>query len=37
MIFSLHHVINSLAEVLSKGYPEYPVYDSPNQGLLQNR
>ena len=31
MIFSLHHVINSLAELLSEGYPEYPVYDSPNQ------
>ena len=31
MIFSLYHVINSLAEFLSKEYPEYPVYDSPNQ------
>lgn len=31
MIFTLENMINSLAAVLNKKYPEYPVYDSPNQ------
>ena len=31
MIFSLHHVIDSLAGMLTGAYPDYPVYDSPNQ------
>lgn len=31
MIFSLQNVINSLAALLTKQYPDYPVYDSPNQ------
>ena len=31
MIFSLPHVINSLAALLSEQYPDCPVYDSPNQ------
>ncbi len=31
MIFTIEHVINSLAGVLKEKYPEYPVYDSPNQ------
>ena len=31
MIFTLEYMINSLAAVLNKKYPEYPVYDSPNQ------
>lgn len=31
MIFSLSHIINSLAGVLRKRYPDYPIYDSPNQ------
>ena len=28
---SLHHVIDSLAGMLTGAYPDYPVYDSPNQ------
>ena len=31
MIFSLQNVINSLVALLTKQYPDYPVYDSPNQ------
>ncbi len=31
MIFSLLHVIDSLAGMLTGAYPDYPVYDSPNQ------
>jgi len=31
MIFTIGNVINSLAGVLKAKYPEYPVYDSPNQ------
>ena len=31
MIFSLNRVIDSLAGLLSEEYPDYPVYDSPNQ------
>lgn len=31
MIFTQENMINSLAAVLNKKYPEYPVYDSPNQ------
>lgn len=31
MIFTLGNLINSLAGVLSEKYPDYPVYDSPNQ------
>ncbi len=31
MIFSLQNVIDSLAALLTKQYPDYPVYDSPNQ------
>lgn len=31
MIFTLEHVVNSLAGVLKAGYPEYPIYDSPTQ------
>ncbi len=31
MIFSLPHVINSLAALLSEQYSDCPVYDSPNQ------
>lgn len=31
MIFTLSDVINSLAGVLKAEYPDYPVYDSPNQ------
>ena len=31
MIFSLQNVINSLAALLTKQYPDYPVYDSQNQ------
>ena len=31
MIFSLKSVLNSLATLLSERYPNYPVYDSPNQ------
>ena len=31
MIFTLEHIVNSLAGLLKAEYPEYPVYDSPNQ------
>ena len=31
MIFSLNRVIDSLSGMLSEEYPDYPVYDSPNQ------
>lgn len=31
MIFTLGNIINSLAGVLKAQYPDYPVYDSPNQ------
>lgn len=31
MIFTLDHVLNSIAGVLTEQYPEYPVYLSPNQ------
>ncbi|HBI63019.1 MAG TPA: hypothetical protein DDY31_17745 [Lachnospiraceae bacterium] len=31
MIFTLENILDSLADVLNKGYPEYPVYTSPNQ------
>lgn len=31
MIFTLENIINSLAGVLKAQYPDYPVYDSPNQ------
>ena len=31
MIFTLDHVVDSLAGVLKSKYPEYPVYQSPNQ------
>ena len=31
MIFSLSNIIDSLAGVLRERYPDYPVYDSPNQ------
>ena len=30
MIFTLDHIVDSLAGVLVSQYPEYPVYDSPN-------
>ncbi len=31
MKFTLEHVINSLGDILKNRYPDYPVYDSPNQ------
>lgn len=31
MTFVLEHIINSLGGVLKERYPNYPVYDSPNQ------
>ena len=31
MIFTLENIINNLAGVLKAQYPDYPVYDSPNQ------
>ncbi len=31
MIFTLGNLVNSLAALLTARYPEYPVYDSPNQ------
>lgn len=31
MNFTLENVINSLAGVVQSGYPDYPVYTSPNQ------
>lgn len=31
MIFTTDNIINSLAGVLQEQYPDYPVYDSPNQ------
>lgn len=31
MIFTLENVLNSLADVLKKKYPQHPVYYSPNQ------
>ena len=31
MIFTLSNVVDSLAVVLAGKYPDYPVYDSPNQ------
>ncbi len=31
MIFTLENIVDSLAGVLRKEYPSYPVYDSPNQ------
>ena len=31
MIFTLENIVDSLAGVLCKKYPDYPVYDSPNQ------
>lgn len=31
MIFTLEAIINSLAKVLKAAYPDYPIYDSPNQ------
>ena len=31
MIFSLNRVIDSPSGMLSEEYPDYPVYDSPNQ------
>lgn len=31
MIFSLEYVVDSLAGVLARQYPDYPVYTSPNQ------
>ena len=30
MTFTLDHIVNSLAGVLTSRYPTYPVYDSPN-------
>lgn len=31
MTFTLNHILDSLAGVLREKYPDYPVYDSPNQ------
>ena len=31
MIFTTENIIKSLAGVLKAGYPDFPVYDSPNQ------
>ncbi len=31
MIFTLEHIVNSLAGLLKKRYPDYRVYGSPNQ------
>lgn len=31
MIFTIANIINSIAGVLRERYPDYPVYDSPNQ------
>lgn len=31
MTFTIAYIINSIAGVLRKGYPDYQVYDSPNQ------
>ena len=31
MTFTIANIINSIAGVLRGGYPDYPVYDSPNQ------
>ena len=31
MTFTIANIINSIAGVLREGYPDYPVYDSPNQ------
>jgi len=31
MIFTIEHIVNSLADVLKKRYPDYRVYDSPHQ------
>ena len=31
MIFTIPHLINSIAGALKERYPDYPVYDSPNQ------
>ena len=31
MTFTIANIINSMAGILRERYPDYPVYDSPNQ------